>query len=198
MSKFLEISFPQTIASEAVGGPAFDTRITEDILGREERQATWSFPRSRWTVGHWIGDKDKLDTLIEFFRVVRGPLYGFRFKDWTDYQATGQTLSAIEGSSTEFQLSKTYGYGGESVTRDIKKPVSGTVVVYDNGAQQGSGWSVDTTTGIITFSSAPAGPVTADFEFDVPARFETEALEASVTILTVGRWDGIRIIELID
>jgi uncharacterized protein (TIGR02217 family) len=54
--------------------------------------------------------------------------------------------------------------------------VAGTVKVYLDDVEQLSGWSVDTTTGLVIFSTAPAVgiEVTADFEFDVPVRFDTD------------------------
>ncbi len=60
----------------------------------------------------------------------------------------------------------------------IKKPVVGTVKPYLAGVLQSSGWSVDTTTGVLTFLASPAVgvAVTADFEFDVPVRFDTVML----------------------
>jgi uncharacterized protein (TIGR02217 family) len=56
--------------------------------------------------------------------------------------------------------------------RTITKPVAGTVKVYLDGVEQLWGWSVDTTTGVVTFGTAPAMgvEVTADCEFDVPVR----------------------------
>ena len=60
--------------------------------------------------------------------------------------------------------------------RTITKPVAGTVRVYKDDAEQLSGWSVDVTTGVVTFSTAPAASVaiTADFELDVSVRFDTD------------------------
>ncbi len=57
--------------------------------------------------------------------------------------------------------------------RTITKPVAGTVQVYLDGVEQPSGWSVDTTTGLVTFGVPPTlgVEVTAGFEFDVPVRF---------------------------
>jgi uncharacterized protein (TIGR02217 family) len=48
--------------------------------------------------------------------------------------------------------------------------------VYLDSIEQLGGWSIDTTTGIVTFSVPPAleAEVTADFEFDVPVRFDTD------------------------
>jgi len=54
--------------------------------------------------------------------------------------------------------------------------VAGAVRVYLDGIKQVSGWSVNTTTGLITFSTAPAAgeEITADLELDVPVRFDTD------------------------
>ena len=51
-----------------------------------------------------------------------------------------------------------------------------------DGVEQPSGWSVDTTTGVVTFDGALAEAVaiTAGFEFDVPVRFDTDALDVTL------------------
>jgi uncharacterized protein (TIGR02217 family) len=50
------------------------------------------------------------------------------------------------------------------------------VQLYLDSLEQLSGWSVDTTTGLVTFGTPPVlgVEVTADFEFDVPVRFDTD------------------------
>ena len=65
--------------------------------------------------------------------------------------------------------------------RRIVKPVTGTVRVALAGVEQLSGWSVETTNGIVTFDTAPASGVliTAGFEFDVPVRFDTDRLDVT-------------------
>jgi uncharacterized protein (TIGR02217 family) len=66
--------------------------------------------------------------------------------------------------------------------RTITKPVAGTVKVYLDGIEQLSGWSADTTTGLVTFGMAPAlgVEVTADFEFDVPVRFDADHMAVTI------------------
>src|SRR4029434_7682253 len=58
--------------------------------------------------------------------------------------------------TTQFQLVKHYPSGGVIEVRTITKPVPGTVKVYLEGIQQLSGWSVDATTGLVTFGTLPA------------------------------------------
>ncbi|MBY0428059.1 MAG: DUF2460 domain-containing protein, partial [Alphaproteobacteria bacterium] len=65
--------------------------------------------------------------------------------------------------------------------RDIRKPVAGSVTIGVNGTQALTGWSVDTTTGMITFATAPisGAVISAGFSFDVPVRFDTDQLRLS-------------------
>jgi uncharacterized protein (TIGR02217 family) len=61
-----------------------------------------------------------------------------------------------------------------------------------------SGWSVDTTTGLATFGTAPAlgVEVTADFEFDVPVRFDTDHMAVTIETYQLHNWQQIPIVEL--
>jgi uncharacterized protein (TIGR02217 family) len=82
--------------------------------------------------------------------------------------------------------------------RTITKPVAGTVKVYLDGAEQLAGWSVDTTTGLVTFGVPPAlgVEVTADFEFDVPVRFDTDHMAVTIETYRLHSWQQIPIVEL--
>jgi uncharacterized protein (TIGR02217 family) len=72
------------------------------------------------------------------------------------------------------------------------------VKVYLNGIEQGSGWSVDTTTGLVTFGLPPAAgvEVTADFAFDVPVRFDTDHMAVTIETYQLHNWQQIPIVEL--
>jgi uncharacterized protein (TIGR02217 family) len=82
--------------------------------------------------------------------------------------------------------------------RIITKPVAGSVLVFLDGVEQLAGWSVDVTTGIVTFSTAPAAgvEVAASFEFDVPARFDTDHMAVTIETFRLHRWEQIPIVEL--
>ena len=124
--------------------------------GHEKRNVNWAQARGRWDVASGLKKQAQIDELIAFFRARRGKAYGFRFKDWTDYKATGQLLGTGDDAQTQFQLVKHYPSGSVIEVRTITKPVAGTVKVYLDGVEQLSGWSVDTTTGLVTFGTAPA------------------------------------------
>jgi uncharacterized protein (TIGR02217 family) len=76
--------------------------------------------------------------------------------------------------------------------------VAGTVRVYKDAVEQLSGWSVDVTTGLVTFTTAPAAGVaiTADFELDVPVRFDTDHMAVTIESFHLHRWQQIPILEL--
>ncbi len=195
---FVETQFPTDIAYGSSGGPEYATDIVASQSGYEQRNIGWSEARARYNVAHGVKTKAQLDALIAFFRARKGRAIGFRFKDWTDYQVTTETLGTGDGSTRNFQLIKHYISGAVSEVRTITKPVSGTVNLYKNGLLQTSGVSVDTTTGIVTFATAPASgnTITATFQFDVPVRFDTDRLSATLDAYGVHSWLDIPLVEV--
>ena len=184
---FDEVQFPVIVSRGSTFGPGFSTAITElPQSGAEHRVARWSGSRRRGNAGLAVRSKADAALVIDFIHARNGAARGFRWKDWSDYSTASdhrstpafdnETIGTGDGVTTTFQLAKTYTSGVRTVSRLIEKPVSGTVVVGVNGVQQMSGWTVNTTTGIITFTSAPAAgqDVTAGCEFDVPVRFGTD------------------------
>jgi uncharacterized protein (TIGR02217 family) len=205
---FHEIQFPTGIAFHSSGGPERKTEIVTLGSGFEERNAVWANSRRRYDVGYGVKTLDDLHTVIAFFEARTGRLIGFRFKDFADYKscAPGETVSPLDqaigsgdGATTTFQLIKTYTSGPSSWTRAIKKPVAGTVRVAVAGVEQTSGLSVDTTTGLVTFDSAPASAaaITAGFEFDTPVRFDTDSLSINLSNFAAGEIPSIPLVEIL-
>ncbi len=204
---FHEVRFPDDISRGARGGPERRTQIVELASGDEERNAIWANSRRRYDAAYGIRRADDLAAVVAFFEARNGRLYGFRWKDWADFKsclpsqtpaATDQAIGTGDGATTTFQLVKSYVSGAQSWTRTIAKPVAGTVLVAINGVEQASGWSVDTTAGIITFATAPAAgaSITAGFEFDVPVRFDTDQLDVTLDIERLGSITSIPLIEV--
>ena len=204
---FHEIRFPDSISRGAKGGPERRTRIVELASGDEERNASWANSRRRYDVSYGVRRADDLAAVVAFFEARNGRLHAFRFKDWSDYKsclpsaapaATDQIIGTGNGSATAFQMVKTYASGAQSWSRTILKPVAGTVTVSLNGVPQGAGWSVNTTTGIITFTVAPTtgAVIRAGFEFDVPVRFDTDELPVTLDIERTGSIPSIPLIEV--
>jgi len=204
---FHEVQFPDNISRGARGGPERRTQIVALASGHEERNASWADSRRRFDMSYGIRRADDLAAVVAFFEARLGPLYGFRFKDWSDYKSAlpskpvtelDQVIGTGDGDTTSFQLSKQYGTAPHIWTRTINKPVDGTVRVAVAGTEWRSGWSVDTTTGLVTFETAPdpGVPITAGFAFDVPVRFDTDRLDVTLDIETLGSIPQIPLVEL--
>ncbi len=196
---FIEIAFPSDIAYGSSGGPEYSTDIVITHGGYEQRNVNWAQARARYNVAHGVKTQAQLDALIAFFRARKGRADGFRFKDWSDYKASAQVIGTGNGSNKIFQLIKTYSSGNVSETRVITKPVAGSVNIYVNSVlQSGSTYSLDTTIGKITFVTAPANStvISADFEFDVPVRFDTDRLSATLDSYGVHSWGDIPLVEV--
>ncbi len=195
---FHEVQFPTDIAFGAAGGPAYSTDIVETHGGYEQRNSNWAQARAVYQVAHGVKTEAQLAALIAFFRARKGRAYGFRFKDWADYRVSGQRIGTGDGAQTQFQLVKAYSSGGVTEMRSISKPVAGTVAVYVAGVVQNSGVAVNTANGMVTFTSAPANgaAITADFQFDVPVRFDSDHLSASLDADNSGSWRDIALVEV--
>jgi uncharacterized protein (TIGR02217 family) len=204
---FHEVRFPDNISRGARGGPERRTQIVELASGAEERNASWANSRRRYDVAYGIRRADDLAAVVAFFEARNGRLHGFRFKDWADFKsclpsqtpgATNQPIGTGNGLATLFQLTKRYTSGAQSWTRAITKPVAGMVTIALNGTPLASGWSVSTTTGLITFTMAPAAGVaiTAGFEFDVPVRFDTDVLDVTLDLERLGSITSIPLVEI--
>jgi uncharacterized protein (TIGR02217 family) len=191
---FHEVAFPQAIARGATGGPEYRTGVVEMRSGFEQRNSVWAAARARYNVGTGVRTREQMAEVISFFRARKGKAYGFRFRDWADFEAAGQAMQAT-AEPLVFQLVKTYGDAVNPETRIIKKPVIGTVAITIGGITT-TAFSVDATTGLITFALAPAQTPVASFQFDVPVRFDTDSLDTRTEAYTIHQAQAIPIIEV--
>lgn len=206
---FHEVRFPTRISRGSAGGPERRTQIVTLGSGAEERNQQWADSRRRYDAGYGLRSVDDIHDILGFFEERRGRLHGFRWKDWSDFKsvapgatisATDQTLGLGDGSTTAFQLVKAYGASFAPYTRTIAKPVSGSVLVAVDGILQAAGtdYTLDETTGVVAFTTAPANglAVTAGYEFDVPARFDTDRLDINLVAFGAGDIPNIPVVEL--
>lgn len=196
---FLETQFPADISYGATGGPTYSTDVVTIVSGHEQRNSNWKNSRAKYNISTGVNTEEQWQALISFFRACKGKAYGFRFKDWSDYKVSRQRIAIADGVRSEFQLVKTYSSGDSMVTRVIKKAVKDTVKMYSQAnLRVNLDYSVDHTTGIITFTEAPSAGtiIMADFEFDVPVRFDTDELQLSIDSFNSGSWSGISLIEI--
>lgn len=206
---FHEIRFPAALSFGATGGPERRTEVVTLASGHEERNSPWAHSRRHYDAGTGMASLDDLHRVIAFFEARAGRLHGFRWKDWADFKScdpsgriTGndQYLGTGDEAQLDFQLVKHYGSGAASYARPITKPVEGTVqvTVGTEPVLEGRDYGIDHTTGVITFTHPPdtGGEVRAGFEFDVPVRFDTDRITASIATFQAGEVPSVPVIEV--
>lgn len=192
---FDDVRLPEEVERGAVGGPRFQTSITVLATGAEQRNVDWERQRGKWELTYGIQSKTDFMDVVKFFYARQGKARGFRFKDWTDFQATAEAIGTGDGVATTFQLRKNY-TSVVTYQRKITRPVSGTVTVYKNGVAQSV--TINYNTGVVTFGVAPASldAITATFEFDVPVRFDTDELQIEAETYDAAAIKSLPVVEL--
>lgn len=206
---FHEVRFPAPLSVGSSGGPERRTEIVTLNNGFEERNSPWAHSRRRYDAGLGVRSLDDLAEVMAFFEARQGQLFGFRWKDWTDFKsclpssrpsASDQRIGIGDGSRTGFDLAKDYRSGAQTYARRIQKPVAGSVTVAVAGQvlEPGLAYSVDLASGRIELSAAPlaGADVTAGFEFDVPVRFDTDRITVSLASFAAGEIPSIPVIEV--
>jgi uncharacterized protein (TIGR02217 family) len=208
---FHEVLFPLDIARGSAGGPERKTEIVALGSGREERNARWAHSRRRYDAGYGVKTLEALSAAVAFFEERRGRLHGFRWRDRLDHSSAApsaavtpldQIVGVGDGATATFQLVKTYGGVHAPYARPIAKPVPGSVRVAVAGveAEEGTDFTCDTTSGVVTFLAghipAVGDAVTAGFQFDVPVRFDTDYLEVDLSAFSAGAIPKIPLVEI--
>lgn len=205
---FHQIRFPLDVALGARGGPERATDIVTLRSGREERNSRWAGSRRRYNAGYGVKSRADLQAVLAFFEERRGRFHSFLWRDGLDHSSGAETPTAFDqiigtgdGSTTTFQLTKTYGAAFDPYVRPITKPVEGSVRVAVDGVElAGSGFTVNTLTGMVTLAAAPAADaaVTAGFLFDVPVRFDTDRLDIELSSFDAAEAPAIPLIEVLE
>lgn len=182
--------FPVDVSRGTAGGPDWPAEIVELASGREERNTRWSAALRYYDAKYGVRTQDQLYQILSLYYVALGRMRGFRLLDLSDYRsgaplsdpaATDQALGTGDGATTQFQLAKSYSFAGQNYTRTISKPY-GTILIAADGVGMGSGFTVDTTTGVVTFSVAPSVGVALTWggQFHVPVRFDCKLDQISL------------------
>ena len=186
---FYEYQFPTDISYGAMGGAGYSTDVVVINSGFEQRNVNWAASRYAFDVSHGVKTQSQLNALIAFFRVMKGRAHGFRFKDWSDFEVTGSDGFFTTLTATTFQMKKRYTTGATAEYRDIKKPVTGTIVITG-----GVSPVINYTTGIVTVSSGT--PTAWTGQFDVPCRFDTDQMKSTIENYGAYTWDSVPIVEV--
>lgn len=207
---FHDILFPLRFAFGSTGGPRRKSDVVQLASGADHINTSWADSRRRWDAATAVKSFDDLQAIVAFWEARLGKVHGFRFRDFLDWkscQSSGaitpldQAIGTGTGALATFQLKKTYASGPSSYVRTITKPVAGTVRVAVAGVEKTlpTHFTVDLLTGIVTFTGgnepANGAAVTAGFEFDVPARFDTDEIVVSMEAFKAGSIPQIPIVE---
>ncbi len=178
------VTLDSTVSNILVGAVASkddDTAIQEADSGLVVAVPRWARRRRKWNVSY-----SPATGVVENLFEVMGGAVGFLFipPRSQDYIATGQTIGTGNGATVNFQLVVKVTTAVRFVTRNIKYPVSGTLVVYLDGTPTAA-FTANYTTGIVTMTSAPSMGVvvTADFHYATPVRFTSTSVD--VTLLQI-------------
>ncbi len=181
---FIEKQFPVDISYGSSGGPEYFTEVLSTTNGGEFRSSRIYNSKMRFNISTGIKNKRQMEQIITFFRCCKGRNTAFRYKDWSDFKGQNESVQIVDQHT--LQLTKTYSLEGNTIeTRIITKPVKNTVKLYNNGKIIPiTQLQIDYATGRITllnneFNIKNTG-FTADFEFDVPVRFDTDYLPVTI------------------
>lgn len=207
INSFHDVAFPLGVSFGSVAGPEWKNEIVQLNSGHEKRNARWAQSRRHFDAGTGIRSLADLRQVLSFFEARRGSLFSFRFRDPFDHfsnhgtqepTAFDQQIGIGNGVTKSFQLVKKY----ETYSRVITKPVAASVKLAVNGdmLENGTDYQVDVLTGMVTFSDlkvpVEGAVITAGFLFDVPVRFNTDRLQASISSFQAGEIPSIPIIEV--
>lgn len=174
MPDFLEerISSLIRMGSSYVDDYAVDIVTTSG--GQEYRSLVHPFPVRKFDVSYLLDNNQTYAELQAIYHRAHGRFAGFRarcFDEWSSNGRTG-TPTAFDQpmglvSAGVYQLRKLYGTDKAAgatgyAYREIRKPVSGTVRVAIGATEiRADDWSVDATTGRVTFDADKTTAITA-------------------------------------
>jgi uncharacterized protein (TIGR02217 family) len=169
---FIETRLLDCVAYGTEGGPTWSTRRISLRSGITRRNAQRSRPLYRFVVLYQHLQPEDHQEVINAFNTCRGGVFGFRLRDWSDFNATNQLIGLGTGAPQTVQLAKLYEFGVENVSRPIRKLVSASLT--ENGSPLAS--SIDLNTGMATFTATLNAIVRWSGVFDVPVTFDQDEL----------------------
>lgn len=185
--------------------PAFKTRVQKSVSGRERRALDQALPIWTWTLTYdFLRDQialgyNELRTLMGFHAQQQGAFTPFLYTDPTDSSVSAQAIGTGNASQTAFQLVRNLdpALPGGGYAEPITNPtaVSG---VYLNGVLT-TGWTVSLTTGVLTFTTAPASgsAITASFTYAFQVRFSDDTASFENFMLNLWRLKQVKLVSVL-
>ncbi|AWD33080.1 putative family 24 glycoside hydrolase [Candidatus Fokinia solitaria] len=173
---------------------------THQMLRSDINDTTFVHSRMRYIITPFLINRESVEQLLSFFRVCKGSLYAFRFKDISDYKVEREVMTCSDEKRKEYYAKKRYHVNRTYFEfRHIKKIVHGTVDVFMNHEKvDPKMYEVNHDNGMIYFYDSVMDNVsiTCSFEFDVLVRFAQDSLHIEMHNPTKFHCDNIELIEV--
>jgi uncharacterized protein (TIGR02217 family) len=210
LQNFHDLRFPTSVSFGATGGPERRIEVIALQSGREVRNLRQAHALRRYDAGTGLRAISDIEEVLEFYEARRGSFHAFRFRDPFDWKSCksaatssdgDQLLGIADGSRKRFELVKAYGAGPDAYLRPITCAVPSTVKVSLDGIAVAAGnFDIDLPGRAVVFKDghvpAAGKTVSAGFEFDVPVRFDTDALSLSFSGFNSGSIQSIPLREV--
>lgn len=194
---FENIQLPPAMLLGSSMGPTWDVEIIEYGQGSRQVNRKVNQSRYRFNLRHILQRANLFSDVVQFFEALGGPATGFLVDNPIDNAtnmnganaATDIGLGDGDGTTTSFNLVRTYSQGSSSTSRRIFKPKSDLLIAVDGSpltvvydTTPGSGEvSVNTSTGVLTFDTAPGNglAITWGGGYYYPVALEGTAMDLS-------------------
>lgn len=160
------------ITWQVTWSPMFKTRIQTTVSGKEYRQALMANPIYKLTLSYEFlrhGARDELRALVGLFHRVRGSFDNFLFQLPDDCSVTDHPFAVGDGKTKSYQLMRAFGSGSPEPVQNIEKITNIKI-----GNSVTGGYTVSDK-GVITFPSAPTGPLKWTGRYYYRVRFEHDS-----------------------
>ncbi len=203
---FLEMQLDPLISYGTKGGLTYSTMVVSNPSRIETRYPQRS--RGYWNFEISLNDKTKvkMNAISAFFAAVQGKSWGWRFRNWREYQCTNEPIPGFAGGTT-MQLTRLRKLttGGVQETVLIKKPDLLIPITLQRNTGSGflpfpsaGNWTLDVTTGLVLFNANQTGNTfTWTGQHDMAARFDTDLMDATQSDFDQFDWESLQIMEII-
>jgi uncharacterized protein (TIGR02217 family) len=151
--------------------------------GAESINIMWTQTLREFEIGFVPMRRTAWQDIETFHEITEGGAYGFLMEDPKDSVVSSGVVASL--TATTFQLYKrsTDAVSLRYKDRKITRPRTTSFVLTVSGAVQTTGYSLDTTTGIVTINSGPAAAnVTWTGRFYVPVHFQSDSIDWTMVV----------------
>lgn len=208
---FLEDRLPIGVRIGMQSQEMFSVDVSVDSANNRYTKLISPVPQYAFSFDYIKKNTDLAASVVSLYRRVYGSYAAFRVYAHDDHttaqdgvsEPTALDCTLKQISATVYQLQKEYGLGQAALPtigrpkRLLHKPHANTAKIAVAGVVVTTGFTVDYTTGMVTFSVAPAGAVTGGCRFDIPCAF-VDSFDVTALEKDWREISGIALIEVLN